>query len=558
MFFAVIFVGGWVLLHLKLYFSYQMKKTVLALCIIPLCISVFSQSSSVFDANYFNKDGSIPPIKTGKGFYITDVYKQTKHCFIPSSCSMDKLKPTGSSQKTTFSIHYTETDEEYNTLQNHGGSGKISYLNLFSLGGSKLESFATKSYDEKTRVTFIAKVDFGLYTYEEDPELNSDAKELITQGKYDDFIDLYGSHFINGVRLQNSIWVTLTESNTRHSDTKSNSNSLGVGVKIPARGKIGFEVNENSEVESIIESSEFEVLVEINGPKMQQSSLQKSIESVLERKSSEDKVTAIKNFILAAMENISNPDQAAISHYYYSPFSLYQVKGVNWNEKKENQLVKINENVIDVYSAKSVVDNLCSSTGINYLIEDFNNELYGFEFSKRDFFKNELVKAYNKSLPVLKNYKYQLDTTLTFLEKLYIRCSDIHCSTETNCCGNENFIENIKSLTLKIDNEIGKIDAVEDKAIRAAIEELPECLRENVSFVTVENKSTNPYDFYEEDTFISTIPGGAVVTYKLSLGNHFFKATQKTGYLMYPTVNNRKVIAEQACSEYRIKIGFED
>lgn len=46
----------------------------------------FSQTNSVFDANYFDINGSSPPVKIGKGFNISDVYKQTKPCFTQESC----------------------------------------------------------------------------------------------------------------------------------------------------------------------------------------------------------------------------------------------------------------------------------------------------------------------------------------------------------------------------------------------------------------------------------------------------------------------------------------
>ena len=42
-----------------------------------------SQSTSVFDANYFNKANTSPPIRVGKGFHINDIYRQTKQCFTP-------------------------------------------------------------------------------------------------------------------------------------------------------------------------------------------------------------------------------------------------------------------------------------------------------------------------------------------------------------------------------------------------------------------------------------------------------------------------------------------
>jgi hypothetical protein len=41
------------------------------------------------------------------------------------------------------------------------------------------------------------------------------------------------------------------------------------------------------------------------------------------------------------MKNISNSKQAYRSHYYHDPFELYLLKGINQDEKKQNQLTKM-------------------------------------------------------------------------------------------------------------------------------------------------------------------------------------------------------------------------
>lgn len=75
-------------------------------------------------------------------------------------------------------------------------SGQISYLNLFSLGGSSFSSFSSRSSHITERIIIVAKVDFGLFTLSAEPVLKPEAKALITKSKYDDFIDHYGTHYI--------------------------------------------------------------------------------------------------------------------------------------------------------------------------------------------------------------------------------------------------------------------------------------------------------------------------------------------------------------------------
>jgi len=69
-------------------------------------INLFPQSTSVFDANYFNKDNTAPPLKIGKGFQINDVYKQTRSCFTSETCKQESLtsQQTGG-KKTTIKLY---------------------------------------------------------------------------------------------------------------------------------------------------------------------------------------------------------------------------------------------------------------------------------------------------------------------------------------------------------------------------------------------------------------------------------------------------------------------
>lgn len=191
---------------------------------------IFAQSSSVFEASYFSKDKTDPPLEAGKGFHINDVYKQTRHCFTTESCDESKLKAKGG-RKSFVTVHYTETDEEYKLLQTKGVSGKVSYLNLFSLGGSKLQSFSSTEYGRKERLVFIAKTDFGMYTYPFEPVLLPEPKALIDQAKYDDFMQFYGTHYICGLRKEASIWVVLNKADDSYLNSQSDENSVDGAFK---------------------------------------------------------------------------------------------------------------------------------------------------------------------------------------------------------------------------------------------------------------------------------------------------------------------------------------
>jgi paraquat-inducible protein B len=76
--------------------------------------------------------------------------------------------------------------------------------------------------------------------------------------------------------------------------------------------------------------------------------------------------------------------------------------------------------------------------------------------------------------------------------------------------------------------------------------------------LTIVNKSTNPYTIYKNGNILLTIPSKSEENIYVEMGTTLFKAEQKTGYLMYPTVNNRKVTFNAACQTLTINIGFTD
>jgi hypothetical protein len=245
-------------------------KTVTVYSVFFLLIPIFfnAQSSSVFDANYFNQDDSEPPIRVGKGFNITDVFKQTRSCFTPETSHQNKLKPQQSGQKASISFHYTKSDEEFNSFKTKGCSGQVSYLNLFSVGGSKLDQLANYSDNETERLIFVAKVDFGKYLFEEDPILNAESKALINDKKFDDFIQFYGTHYICGVKKESSIYIILTKKTDATNENNRTTDDVNSGIKFPSNIGLNYEFTNEAETEKLLSNQQYNVSVEINGPSL--------------------------------------------------------------------------------------------------------------------------------------------------------------------------------------------------------------------------------------------------------------------------------------------------
>ncbi|TND01027.1 MAG: hypothetical protein FD123_4299 [Bacteroidetes bacterium] len=524
------------------------------------CVSflINAQSTSVFDACYFDRDGAKPPIKAGKGFHINDVYKQTRSCFTPESVKPDLMTNSGGGSSTTIKVHYTSSEEEYYYLRTSGSSGKIGFLNLFSVGGSKLEQYATMEHQSTERLVFIARTDFGVYSYDTDPIILPEPKALLEGGKYGDFIDMYGTHYISGVRKQNSIWVVLTRTGASSGSSTGTQNTVGVGVELPSRLGGTYEVTDETKANQLISNSNYSISIEVYGPAMEKGSLERGINGILSSKRA-DQLKGIKDLIVSAAKGLSDPTNSYIAQYYYSPFTLYGLKSIYWDQKKEQELSQVNEAVFTVCTTKSELDEFLAPDGLNKLIDTVNMYIPD-NFSQKQFYLGEIRKTYNKIQPTLKIYKKQLDTSISYLEKVYLRCSDIRCNSVSNCCNNSNIESKYKNIDTKIDAEYQKLLDVIEAAAKAYVSEasVPECQKEKIGYLYVVNKSTNPYELYQGDEFIQTLSGGSTTTFKLKAGTYKFKATQRSGYAFYPTVNYRTITISNICEEVTIKVGFED
>lgn len=509
-----------------------------------------AQSTSVFDANYFNKDNAVPPIKIGKGFHMNDIYRQTRSCFTSETANPNKLtsQQTGG-KKTSIKLFYTKNNEEFNVFKSRGVSGNVSFLNLFSMGGQKLEAFADKTIIDEERLIFSANVDFGIYSFDNEPTLTSEAKSMIEQNKLQDFVKMYGTHYISGIRKESNIIVIMTKTSSKAATDETDFASMNADGKIPFKASGSFELENRNTTNKFIENNEFSVTVEINGPAIDQSVIQNKINAVLNG-SVENKSDAIAEIISSAIGDISDPLQSLITQYYYSPFSLYGLEGIYWDEKKQNQLTKINEAVVAVYSEKSQITEIISPSGMTQMETELRNNQVPEQYIQK------IIEKCNEITPGLKIFNQQAEAYLTELENRYNNCADVFCSNNSNCCNNESYISEINDFINKVEQEFEKIMAVANDVATELSK--PECEKRQQGIIIIKNLSTNPYNIYNNDNFIETLSGNSDQTYYVNIGTYNFKAVQKSGYVMYATENNRSATISEICQEVTLNIGFED
>ncbi|GGD24419.1 hypothetical protein [Flavobacterium orientale] len=509
-----------------------------------------AQSTSVFDANYFNTDNSQPSIKVGKGFHINDIYKQTKNCFKSETINPNKLTSQQvGGKKTSIKLFYTKSNKDFNDYKSRGNTGSVSFLNLFEFNGKKLDEYSNASIEEVERLIFSANVDFGIYSFDKEPILTDEANNLIKQNKLQEFVKLFGTHYISGVKKESNIVVILKKNYTEKNflyNTKTNINSNG---NIPFKGKSSLEIDNSDWVNNQLRNNSYSVTVEINGPAIEQSVIQNQINAILNG-TTQNKANAISDIIGSAIKNISDPNQSVITQYYYSPFSLYGLEGIIWDSKKQSELIKLNELLINLYRDRTVISRLIETSSIDEIVDEY----------QKNQVTPQLIKLVqdkrNETVVRLKKYSSELENLMHEIEQRYNSCSDIYCSINSECCSNNEFIS--RTNTLNYENKIKEDLMSFYNVLNEVNKEVnkPECEKKQQGVIVIENHSINPYDLFHGNKFIETLQGKTAKTFYVNNGNYTFKAVQKSGYLMYPTENIRSANITNVCQEVVLKIGF--
>lgn len=230
-------------------------------------------------------------------------------------------------------------------------------------------------------------------------------------------------------------------------------------------------------------------------------------------------------------------------------FHLYGLEGIYWDEKKQNQLAKINETVIKVYQAKTEMTEIISPSGKTQI----ETQLLSEGIAEVNI--QQITEKYNEIIPRLKTLNQQAEAYLIELESRYINCADVFCPNNSTCCNNESYISEINNLNMEdsIQKEINKV-------IEVIILELdkPECEKRRQGVIKISNVSSYPYYIYNGANFLETLDAKSSTTYYLDNGTYYFKAVQKSGFLMYATENKRTATIDKVCQEIILNIGRED
>lgn len=282
------------------------------------------------------------PLELGQGFNIADP-TQLRIPFLENP----NPKDDGQGANTIIDFKLIETKESFNELFNRDISFHARFLFTKIAGHFNINEEYLNSSRYKTLV-FIGKSEFGNQSVGSF-KLSPEAKQLIDEKKYDDFIDRYGSHFVQKVSRGVCLYVFVTVDMSYYSSTNGNSYGGSAGGKI-----IGGEIEVRNFLNQQRGRNSIAVKIFSNGPD-NFGELSRNIVTAA-NSTNIDVFDAIKTGISDCLSRY-NKSNSYITGYFYSPMSLFGVpkEKIQWSDTKEKKLLEIKEEFESIeYFTKSI------------------------------------------------------------------------------------------------------------------------------------------------------------------------------------------------------------
>ena len=283
----------------------------------------------VLSQNYFTYSKEIP-LELGKGFNIAN----------PSEPKLPVFENTTGKyedQAGEVEIYYKliESSESFN--KEFGADASLSARILFKKlsANFQVDDKYVSSGDYQTLV-FKAKCDFGNKGLSNFTLLPA-AQKLLDQGKYDDFIERYGTHFVQKTNTGVSIYVFVSYNKSYLDDDQTTEGSISGNGKI-----FGGEASINRAINRAKKDKQVHIEIYSSGPIDGLPALSTILDN------SEDPIATVKEAVSTYLKSFKRESSKTIG-YYYSPFSLLGVPKdkILWSETRENNLVTIKEEYIN-------------------------------------------------------------------------------------------------------------------------------------------------------------------------------------------------------------------
>ena len=524
-----------------------MKKTIVCMAFMSMVFGSWAQGRSSYDASVFKLKDQQAAIAPGKSINIADPFMTTRQCFTSSSRDASLLKKEGTNAVDTHvEVFYTKNEQEYQRLKSTNSSGSISFLNTFSVGASEATQMLNQYMQKTERLVFIATIDFGNYFYPDDPEFTPEAKALLDEGKFEEFKTRYGTHFVSGIGKTSKVSVVLERNQSEKKEQSLEEMAANMeGVFGSVSG--GFKVENKEEQNKNFRESDFNVIVDVEGPALNTDSWEVAIKKL--SKSEGNLIEDVSGFIKQQLKDCQNESTAQISRYFLTDLSLYGCKGIKWNVEKEKKLIEINEDYLSLCMLIDMAEdavNTNPATNPNSMIGKLVEQIS--QQGSLIFNHDDLDAKIGGLTPEWKKVVEKGNALIPKLKKQYELFS--------NVANDVNDPANIIDYSAE-EEEFGELFvSIFDKIVEFA-EEWASTIPQ-LGLLTVQNQSGDPFNIYVNNEFKGVVNGYSKLDLQLNVGTYQVKAVQKSGYTFYETVNYRNAAISSIGERVEVKIGLED
>lgn len=509
-----------------------MKKVLTPFAFKVLLISSFLFSYfEIFSQNYFKFDKSVP-LELGRGFDITNLSETKLPLFISNESKFED-----DAAETTVFFQEIESEEDFQEKFKLDAS--LQARLLISKPGIHFgidEKYFNKDY-YKT-IALIAKTEFGkkgITNY----SLNTEAQKLINDANYKEFIEKYGTHFVQKTNtgLEIVVFISIKK---EYFESEEEVN-IGGQAKF---GVVNAKADYNKAINLAKTNNDFEIQIYTLGPKDALSQISEII------KSSENPIDDIKLTLSDLLKTFTRENSKTLG-YFYSPVSLLGVPKdlIKWNETREKNLLDIKEKYWDIVETiediKSIKEECYYKNTTNLNKNEFEN--YLTEYSK---YKDSLRSSFNKCLDLSDSYYYsntfefsddnlieEIENLLTTLYKVV----NTKLGTEKKFINNQSQSWNLKNTCLSY----GDVIKIDFKSILANI-------------YSSKYTFTAKFDFYinEDLIYTSYIKFSPKSTLNFSEIYEYTKELDEVNFKI--SVSNVKIVDENGGTNYSLEIPMSD
>lgn len=352
---------------------------------IRLLILLLLISNLCSSQNYIPYSKEVP-LELGHGFFIADP-SQPRLPFLNNPTTKDD----GQGANTVIDFKLLESKKAFEELFSSDVAFNARFLFRKATASFNIDESQLNSSEFKT-IVFIGKTSFGNQSVGSF-NLLSEAKQLISEKKFDEFIERYGSHFVQKVSRGVSLYVFVTVKIDNSSTGYNNGLNIGYNGKV-----IGGEMDVRSFLNQQRGRKNVSIKIVSNGPDNFSELSQNIINAT--NSTSVDVFDAIKTGISNSLSKY-NKENSYITGYFYSPMSLFGVPKdkIQWSDHREQKLVEIKDEYESALDFFSSIDKLKSSC----------------------FYINATKKAKDSLNSTLREIQVYSDS----LKKAHVRCLDV-------------------------------------------------------------------------------------------------------------------------------------